>query len=324
MPDQKRDDKHRLESEDKIPLTNWFTMANYILLMALAVLSQIDWCVKKNEMEQLPYRIAAVILIVTVFIGPLVSFIRFLGRRYGSVSPKDADQAMFIALLPLFPAVLAAFLDAPDAIYNFTVHLGLAGLLSSLLAGVYVIYGTAISNRRQMARQFVPLSMITMAVISFVGGSLVLSLGMVGALSIVRFRAAIKDPEELVYLFGAIGIGLGMGGGFAVQTSVATAVLMVYLIFRGMMRMKPGQQAFHLTIHAPDQGSDALGRYTTIITECVGRYALVRMDQTDKNIEATFLVDMPSPDRIEILVSRFREQHPEVSVILLDGQTLAL
>ncbi len=55
------------------------------------------------------------------------------------------------------------------------------------------------------------LTVITLLVISIVKSSLALSLGLVGALSIVRFRTAIKDPEELIYLFFSIAIGLGMG-----------------------------------------------------------------------------------------------------------------
>ena len=50
--------------------------------------------------------------------------------------------------------------------------------------------------------------MTTMLIISIVKSSLALSLGLVGALSIIRFRAAIKEPEELAYLFLAIGISI--------------------------------------------------------------------------------------------------------------------
>jgi hypothetical protein len=57
------------------------------------------------------------------------------------------------------------------------------------------------------------ITMTTMLIITIVKASLALSLGLVGALSIVRFRAAIKEPEELAYLFLAIAIGLDFGAG---------------------------------------------------------------------------------------------------------------
>ena len=68
----------------------------------------------------------------------------------------------------------------------------------------------------------------TVVVISIVKSSLALSLGLVGALSIVRFRSAIKEPEELAYLFLSIGIGLGLGAGQRVVTA-------------GVHKLVPGQ-----------------------------------------------------------------------------------
>ncbi|MCI0696355.1 DUF4956 domain-containing protein [candidate division KSB1 bacterium] len=86
-----------------------------------------------------------------------------------------------------------------------------SAVLAYLLSLVYAQYGHALSNRKMFARNFVMITMTTMLIITIVKASLALSLGLVGALSIVRFRAAIKEPEELAYLFLAIGIGLGFG-----------------------------------------------------------------------------------------------------------------
>ena len=66
------------------------------------------------------------------------------------------------------------------------------------------------NNRETFSDVFVLLSAITCIIIIIVKYSLAISLGLVGALSIVRFRAAIKEPEELVYLFLIIGLGLLM------------------------------------------------------------------------------------------------------------------
>ena len=63
----------------------------------------------------------------------------------------------------------------------------------------------------EFSKNFVVLGVATCIVIMIVKSSLALSLGLVGALSIVRFRAAIKEPEELVYLFLIIAVGLGTG-----------------------------------------------------------------------------------------------------------------
>ena len=76
------------------------------------------------------------------------------------------------------------------------------------------------------------LGIATTIVITIVKSSLALSLGLVGALSIVRFRAAIKEPEELVYLFFIIGIGLANGANQFLVSILATSITISILYFR--------------------------------------------------------------------------------------------
>ena len=93
---------------------------------------------------------------------------------------------------------------------SFVLSLVLAALLGVILGQAYIRFGQSLSNRRLFARNFLLLTVTTTLIISIVKSSLALSLGLVGALSIVRFRAAIKEPEELAFLFLAIAIGLGL------------------------------------------------------------------------------------------------------------------
>ena len=118
-------------------------------------------------------------------------------------------------------------------IVSFVLHLLIAGSLALVLGRVYIKYGRSLSNRNQFAQQFVLLAMTTMVIISIVKSSLALSLGLVGALSIVRFRAAIKEPEELTYLFLSIAIGLGAGADQLFITSVAVIIIVIYIVVRG-------------------------------------------------------------------------------------------
>ena len=101
----------------------------------------------------------------------------------------------------------------PPNIGEFSVNLILAAILGIILGFLYVKFGTSFSNRKTFSKNFPLLTMTTMFIITIVKSSLALSLGLVGALSIVRFRAAIKEPEELTFLFVAISIGLGLGAG---------------------------------------------------------------------------------------------------------------
>ena len=116
------------------------------------------------------------------------------------------------------------------SIWGFMLDLILAALLGFILSKIYIKYGSSLSNRKMFARNFILMTMTTMLVISVVKSSLALSLGLVGALSIVRFRAAIKEPEELAYLFITIAIGLGLGGDQRLIT-VAAFTIMVGIIW---------------------------------------------------------------------------------------------
>jgi len=75
---------------------------------------------------------------------------------------------------------------------TFLLGLGLAAVLGLVLGQVYIRFGHSLSNRRLFARNFLLLTVTTTLIIAIVKSSLALSLGLVGALSIIRFRAAIK------------------------------------------------------------------------------------------------------------------------------------
>ena len=114
---------------------------------------------------------------------------------------------------------------------NFAFNLLIVSILSYLIRLVYNKYSQSLSNKDYFSKNFIILGIATCLIITIVKSSLALSLGLVGALSIVRFRAAIKEPEELVYLFLIISIGLACGAG---QFQVILIGIIVILI---MMRV---------------------------------------------------------------------------------------
>ena len=107
-------------------------------------------------------------------------------------------------------------------------YLLLGGVLALYCRFLYRRCGASPSDSDSITRIFPLLTLVTTAVIAVVKSSLALSLGLVGALSIVRFRAAIKEPEELVYLFLCIAIGLALG---AEQPLLALALVLVASVF---------------------------------------------------------------------------------------------
>ena len=98
-------------------------------------------------------------------------------------------------------------------IWQLVIGISLTYTLSYILGKVYLKCSDTLSNRYAFSRLFPLISSATCLIIFVVKSSLALSLGLVGALSIVRFRTAIKDPEELIFLFVSIAFGLAAGAG---------------------------------------------------------------------------------------------------------------
>ena len=119
---------------------------------------------------------------------------------------------------------------------NFFVAILLSLILSYLVKITYLKVGRALNDKDYFSDTFIPLAIITTLVITVIKFSLALSLGLVGALSIVRFRAAIKEPEELVYLFFIIAIGLANGANQFLLSSIATAMIIGFLFARNIYK----------------------------------------------------------------------------------------
>tara|TARA_B100001059_G_C17783595_1_gene555739 strand:- start:932 stop:1654 length:723 start_codon:yes stop_codon:yes gene_type:complete len=139
-----------------------------------------------------------------------------------------------------FKLVEKLFLDSSVEISlaSFVTSLIAAAILSYLIKRSYVAYSQSLSNRDYFSDVFIPLSVITCLVISVVKFSLALSLGLVGALSIVRFRAAIKEPEELVYLFFCVAIGIATGANQIIVATASTLIVIFILYIQSIFKKR--------------------------------------------------------------------------------------
>ena len=140
-------------------------------------------------------------------------------------------------------------------IWQLVVGITLAYSLSYILGKVYVKYSDSLSNRYAFSRLFPLISSATCLIIFVVKSSLALSLGLVGALSIVRFRTAIKDPEELIFLFVSIAFGLAAGAGqyFAAIVGFAMIALGSYFL-KTRRNISTSNNLFRLTVESFDYG----------------------------------------------------------------------
>ncbi|MEA1882949.1 MAG: DUF4956 domain-containing protein [Caldisericota bacterium] len=206
-------------------------------------------------------------------------------------------------------------------IWGFLVNLLLAAALSFILGQVYIYYGDSLSNKRAFARNFVIMAATTTLIITVVKSSLALSLGLVGALSIVRFRAAIKEPEELAYLFLTISIGLGFGADQRLVTTVAILLIISIIILRKKLVYKPKEnQNLHLTVSSSNPGKIDLNQIVTILNNYCSSVNMKRFDETDEILEASFLVDFEDYEKIEKVRSELSKLSKLVKVTFLDSQ----
>ena len=133
--------------------------------------------------------------------------------------------------------------SAPDISYsNFVIAILVSALLAFIVKLAYIRISRTLNDREYFSDIFVPLAIITTLVITVIKFSLALSLGLVGALSIVRFRAAIKEPEELVYLFFIIGIGLANGANQFLVSIICTFFIILILFIKKYYDEKKNDQ----------------------------------------------------------------------------------
>lgn len=219
-----------------------------------------------------------------------------------------------------FEQFLASQSTQVDAL-GFVINLLLAYVLAYMLSQIYIRHGLSISNRRVFSRNLVLIAMTTMFVITIVKSSLALSLGLVGALSIVRFRAAIKEPEELAYLFVAIAIGLGLGADQRIVTLIATIVIGVILIVRNIKtRSNISGNHLYLTVNSADVDKVSLKAIVEALNESCVNVDIRRFDESAAHMEATFKTEINNIESLEKLKSKLRDLDRNIKITFIDQQ----
>jgi len=199
----------------------------------------------------------------------------------------------------------------------------MAALLTWLLSLYYNKYGRAIGNRSKFSNNFILLALTTMLIIYIVKSSIALSLGLVGALSIVRFRAAIKDPEELTYLFLVIGIGLGMGANQAGITILAFVLIMALLILKSSTQKKKlasldSQMVFNVSSQVL-----AESKVNTLLVKHFSGVELKRLSQDGGELRMTYQIEAETLHQISSVKQSLLDADPQASISFIDNQNMS-
>lgn len=137
-------------------------------------------------------------------------------------------------------SILESGVFAQFNVAKVVVALAAALLMGFVIYQVYKRFYTGVIYSRSFAATLVGMTVLTCMVTLAISTNIVISLGMVGALSIVRYRTAVKDPMDLLYLFWAITTGITTGAGMY-ALAAAAAVIMIVMIFVMYHRQQSGQ-----------------------------------------------------------------------------------
>jgi|SaaInlStandDraft_4_1057021.scaffolds.fasta_scaffold37611_3 uncharacterized membrane protein YhiD involved in acid resistance len=216
-------------------------------------------------------------------------------------------------------------------------QLAVTSLLVNLLIGLFLAliiryhfrrFGSTLSNREEFAQVFPFVLLTTILIITIVKFSIALSLGLVGALSIVRFRTPIKEPEELAYLFISIAAGLGLGA-----NQVMATVLSVITILLSMAVLKNKWKADHSKTNnlfvslsfdkdKMENKDNVFNKVNAVASSICTNVNLRRYDIDASSINLMYLMTFKDSESIDSLTKKIVELYPNASINYLDQSNL--
>ena len=204
---------------------------------------------------------------------------------------------------------------------NFVINLMTAIILSFLVQQTYNKTAKTLSNVQNFSKNFVILGLTTAIIITIVKSSLALSLGLVGALSIVRFRAAIKEPEELVFLFLIIAVGLGCGAGQLGITIIGTIIAIIIIFAHSRFESREKRiriENFNFSIISKKKlDSNNLKDVIDIVTNSSDDCELISISQNSDGTNINLLSRFSKIGNIENINDELKEKFPSLDFVLV-------
>ena len=137
-----------------------------------------------------------------------------------------------------------------STLITIIVDMALALIVGLLIYAVYKKYYTGVIYSRSFALTLVGMTVLTCMVTLAISTNIVISLGMVGALSIVRYRTAIKEPLDILYIFWAITTGITIGA--SMYLLAAIGLLFMLILIMVMNKRQAASKAYILVMHISD------------------------------------------------------------------------
>ena len=181
----------------------------------------------------------------------------------------------------------SSFLENADAIsvLDMAMTMVLAFLVGLFIFFIYKRTYSGVMYSASFGVTLIALTLITALLIMAVTSNIILSLGMVGALSIVRFRTAIKDPVDIAFLFWSIAAGIVLAAGFIPLAVIGSAIIGVILLL--FVNRKSHVNPYILVLQCADSATEATAKayLETKTQRCVLKSKAVQAGNIELNLE---------------------------------------
>lgn len=169
---------------------------------------------------------------------------------------------------------------------DMVISLALSLVLGLFILFVYKKSFAGVVYSSGFAISLIAMAMITTMIILAIGSNIILSLGMVGALSIVRFRSAVKDPMDIAYLFWAISVGIVLGAGF-IPLAVFGSIFIGVVLYLFSIKKPSHKPYIFIADCADDTAEQAV---ISAVQKSVKKYVLRSKTVSPAGIELTLEV----------------------------------
>jgi hypothetical protein len=228
---------------------------------------------------------------------------------------------LFQDLSSFFDSSALEALDWKATLLNLVLVL----LLGQVLSFHYLKFARVLSNKRKFAPILVFIAATTMLVISVVKISLALSLGLVGALSIIRFRTPIKEPEELAYLFLSVALGVGMGADERLSTGIMFLGILAYMaaVSGGPKKSLGARTLLHVGSELSGQTrAGTLEALLGAIKPHAIEVDLRRIDVQEDAFDASLIVDIGNNADLGVLLDSVQSVFPTATISVVEADSL--
>ena len=193
-----------------------------------------------------------------------------------------------------------------DSVTEFSILDTVLALAAALLIGlfIFIVYKktlTGVMYSSGFALTLIGLSLVTTLVIMAVTSNVVLSLGMVGALSIVRFRTAIKEPVEIVFLFWSLAVGIVVGAGMMPLAIIGSVIIVIILLL--FAKRKISNNPYILVLNCKDEKAEE--SVSDILEKNTEHYIIKSKTINRSGIEMTY--ELRTKDAATAFVNRIHD-----------------